>query len=103
MDFELHSRLDDYNNNLDGCHIRNPSNNSGCLVDTPHAEQKTLTFFRFSIECHPTSTHYVLEGGTIRVNETEVPNLCAAMVREETDLRIMSPSEAEILLVDVLL
>jgi len=46
---------------------------------------------------------YVLEGGTIRVNETEVPNLGAAMVQDETLLQVVSSSEVEILLVHVLL
>ncbi len=42
---------------------------------------------------------YVLEGGSVQVNETEVPLLAAAMVADETELKIRAAEDAELLLV----
>lgn len=44
---------------------------------------------------------YIMEGGPVTVNDEEIPTLGAAMVTDETELRLTSNRDAELLLIDV--
>lgn len=46
---------------------------------------------------------YVLEGGTVEVNEKPIPELGAAKIVDEKEIRVEAQNDAELLLVDVLL